>query len=136
MTTAPHVPVLLDEVIAAFAPLDEGVPSQGQVAIDTKRKPVQHLTGGIIKEVLVGEGDLVKEGQLLIKLDDATAKANFEAIRQRYLGLRAMQGRAERWKREIPPPTNAARRRAVASAPPSRKGPTPSPAIHPSPHRV
>lgn len=78
---------------AAFAPLDEGVPSQGQVAIDTKRKPVQHLTGGIIKEVLVGEGDLVKEGQLLIKLDDATAKANFEAIRQRYLGLRAMQGR-------------------------------------------
>ena len=78
---------------AAFAPLDEGVPSQGQVAIDTKRKPVQHLTGGIIKEVLVGEGALVKEGQLLIKLDDATAKANFESIRQRYLGLRAMQGR-------------------------------------------
>ena len=78
---------------AALAPLDEGVPSQGHVAIDTKRKSVQHLSGGIIKEVLVGEGDRVKEGQLLIKLDDATAKANFEAIRQRYLGLRAMQGR-------------------------------------------
>ena len=78
---------------AAFAPLDEGVPSQGQVAIDTKRKPVQHLTGGILKEVLVGEGDVVKEGQLLVKMDDAAAKANFEAIRQRYLGLRAMQGR-------------------------------------------
>ncbi|SFC17058.1 membrane fusion protein, protease secretion system [Polaromonas sp. OV174] len=78
---------------AALAPLDEGVPSQGHVAIDTKRKSVQHLTGGIIKEVLVGEGDQVKEGQLLIKLDDAAAKANFEAIRQRYLGLRAMQGR-------------------------------------------
>ena len=78
---------------AALAPLDEGVPSQGHVAIDTKRKSVQHLSGGIIKEVLVGEGDQVKEGQLLIKLDDAAAKANFEAIRQRYLGLRAMQGR-------------------------------------------
>lgn len=78
---------------AALAPLDEGVPSQGHVAIDTKRKSVQHLSGGIVKEVLVGEGDQVKEGQLLIKLDDAAAKANFEAIRQRYLGLRAMQGR-------------------------------------------
>lgn len=78
---------------AAFAPLDEGVPAQGHIAIDTKRKPVQHLSGGILKEVLVGEGDLVKEGQLLARMDDASAKANFEAIRQRYLGLRAMQAR-------------------------------------------
>ena len=78
---------------AALAPLDEGIPSQGHVAIDTKRKSVQHLSGGIIKEVLVGEGDQVKGGQLLIKLDDAVAKANFESVRQRYLGLRAMQGR-------------------------------------------
>jgi protease secretion system membrane fusion protein len=80
---------------AALAPLDEGVPSQGFVAIDTKRKAVQHLSGGIIKEVLVGEGSLVKEGQLLIKLDDASARANFESVRQRYLGLRAMQGRLQ-----------------------------------------
>ena len=78
---------------AALAPLDEGVPSQGFVAIDTKRKAVQHLSGGIIKEVLVGEGDLVKEGQLLIRLDAATAKANFESVRQRYLSMRAMQSR-------------------------------------------
>jgi protease secretion system membrane fusion protein len=78
---------------AALAPLDEGIPSQGLVAIDTKRKAVQHLSGGIIKEVLVGEGDQVKEGQLLIRLDDAAAKANFESMRQRYLGMRAMQGR-------------------------------------------
>ena len=78
---------------AALAPLDEGVPSQGHVALDTKRKSVQHLSGGIIKDVLVGEGDQVKEGQLLMRLDDAAAKANFEAVRQRYLGLRAMQGR-------------------------------------------
>jgi protease secretion system membrane fusion protein len=78
---------------AAFAPLDEGVPSAGLVSIDTKRKAVQHMQGGIVKEVLVGEGDRVKEGQLLIKLDPATANANFEASRQRYLSLRAMQGR-------------------------------------------
>ena len=78
---------------AAFAPLDEGVPSAGVVSVDTKRKAVQHMQGGIVKEVLVGEGDRVKEGQVLIKLDAATANANFEASRQRYFSLRATQGR-------------------------------------------
>lgn len=78
---------------ASLAPLDEGVPAAGIVAIDTKRKAVQHLSGGIVKEVLVREGDEVQEGQLLIRLDSAVAKANFESVRQRYLGLRAMQGR-------------------------------------------
>ncbi|MCW2313975.1 HlyD family type I secretion periplasmic adaptor subunit [Rhodoferax antarcticus] len=78
---------------AGLAPLDEGVPGQGMVAIDTKRKAVQHLTGGLVKEVLVREGDHVKEGELLIRLDEAVARANFEAARQRYVGLRAMEGR-------------------------------------------
>jgi protease secretion system membrane fusion protein len=78
---------------AAFAPLDEGVPSQGHVAIDTKRKSIKHMSGGIVKEVLVGEGGEVREGQLLVKLDDAAARASFEAVRQRYLGFRATQGR-------------------------------------------
>jgi protease secretion system membrane fusion protein len=78
---------------AAVAPLDEGVPGQGSVMLDTKRKAVQHFSGGIVKEVLVHEGAEVKEGQLLIRLDEAMSRANFEAARQRYLGLRAMQGR-------------------------------------------
>ena len=78
---------------AGLAPLDEGVPTQGMVALDTKRKTVQHLSGGIVKEVLVQEGQQVKEGQALMRLDGAVAKANFEAVRQRYLGFRAMQSR-------------------------------------------
>jgi membrane fusion protein, protease secretion system len=78
---------------AALAPLDEGVPGQGMVTIDTKSKVVQHLSGGIIKEVLVTEGQQVKEGQLLIKLDEAVATMNFQTSRLRYLGLRAMESR-------------------------------------------
>ena len=80
---------------AALAPLDEGVPGQGTVMLDTKRKAVQHLSGGIVKEVLVHEGAEVKEGQLLVRLDEAMSRANFESARQRYLGLRAMQGRLQ-----------------------------------------
>ena len=87
---------------AALAPLDEGVPGPGMVVIDTKRKPVQHLTGGIVKEVLVREGDVVKEGQVLLRLDDAVSRSNFEAVRQRYLGLRAMQGRLEAENKRLP----------------------------------
>lgn len=78
---------------AAFAPLDEGVPTQGIVAIDTKRKTVQHLQGGIVREVMVREGDLVREGQVLLRLNDATVRANHESIRQRYLAVRATEGR-------------------------------------------
>ena len=78
---------------AAFAPLDEGVPTQGMVTIDTKRKTVQHLSGGIVKEVLVHEGQQVKEGEPLLRLDAGVARANYEAVRQRYLGYRAMQSR-------------------------------------------
>jgi protease secretion system membrane fusion protein len=77
----------------AMAPLDEGVPSSGIVSVDTKRKTVQHQQGGIIREVLVREGQMVEAGQIVIRLDDAVARANYESSRQRYLGLRAMEGR-------------------------------------------
>jgi protease secretion system membrane fusion protein len=86
---------------AGLAPLDEGVPAQGMVTIDTKSKAVQHLSGGIIKEVLVKEGQQVKEGQLLLKLDEAAARANYETARQRYMGLRAMEGRLSAEQRSL-----------------------------------
>lgn len=89
---------------ASIAPLDEGVPTDGMVVLDTKRKAVQHLSGGIVREVLVKEGDLVQEGQALVVLDEATVRANYEAVRQRYLNLRAMQARllAERQRSQQP----------------------------------
>jgi protease secretion system membrane fusion protein len=80
---------------ASLAPLDEGVPSMGTVAIDTKRKAVQHLSGGIVKEVLVREGDEVKADQVLMRLDSAVSRANFESVRQRYVGLSATQSRLQ-----------------------------------------
>jgi protease secretion system membrane fusion protein len=78
---------------ASLAPLDEGVPTQGMVTLDTKRKAIQHQAGGIVKEVFVKEGQFVKKGDPLIQLDDANAKAGFESVRQHYLTLRAMEGR-------------------------------------------
>ncbi|MBU3694614.1 MAG: HlyD family type I secretion periplasmic adaptor subunit [Rhodocyclaceae bacterium] len=78
---------------AALAPLDEGVPTMGTVSIDTKRKPVQHVAGGTVKEVLVREGQLVEADQPLLRLGDATLRADWQQVRQQYFGLRAAEGR-------------------------------------------
>ncbi len=78
---------------AAFAPLDEGVPTQGSVSIDTKRKVVQHQTGGIVRDVRVREGQMVQAGEVLLTFDDSSVKARLAEIRQHYIGLRAAEGR-------------------------------------------
>jgi len=57
------------------AKLDEGVPAQGTVVVDTKRKTIQHQTGGIIESILVRDGDIVKKDQVLIRLIDTQTKA-------------------------------------------------------------
>lgn len=78
---------------AVFVPLGEGVPTHGTVTIDTKRKIVQPSLGGTIKEVLVKEGQFVEKDEILIRLSDAQAKADFESSRQRYYNFRAMENR-------------------------------------------
>lgn len=78
---------------AAFAPLDEGVATTATVAIETRRKTIQHLTGGVVKNVPVNEGDQVKAGDVLVELEDATTRANYESIRQNYMAQRAAESR-------------------------------------------
>jgi protease secretion system membrane fusion protein len=72
---------------AAFVPLDEGVPTMGNVVIDTKRMPVQHPSGGTVAEIFVKEGDLVKAGQLLLRFGEGTAKANVEQAQSSLFAL-------------------------------------------------
>ena len=60
---------------ASFVPLDEGVPTTGKVVVDTKRKAIQHSTGGTIKEIYVKEGDFVQKDELLMKLGDLKAQS-------------------------------------------------------------
>ena len=74
---------------AAFAPLDEGVPAQGTVSIATKRKVVQNMRGGKVEKVYVKEGQIVQEGDVLMKLDSQASKARYDEIHQHYIGTRA-----------------------------------------------
>jgi HlyD family type I secretion membrane fusion protein len=91
-----------------WAPLAGAVVASGQVRVDTHRKTVQHRDGGIVREILVREGDRVAAGQLLLSLDDARIDAAFEVARTRLDASRIRQARllaettdATHW--ELPP---------------------------------
>lgn len=78
---------------AGFAPLDEGVSAPATVAIEMRRRVIQHMTGGVVKKLMVKEGESVREGDVLVELEDSGARANFESVRQNYMALRAAESR-------------------------------------------
>ena len=59
----------------------------GQVVIDFNKKTIQHLEGGLIKDILVKNGDEVKKGQSLIKLLDSQGSENLKASKFEYENL-------------------------------------------------
>jgi HlyD family type I secretion membrane fusion protein len=75
------------------APLNGAVVGNGVVKVDGNRKSVQHLDGGIVKELRVKEGDRVAAGDVVIVLDDTQAKAEFEVLSEQYVVLRATEVR-------------------------------------------
>ena len=78
---------------AALAPLDEGVPGTGIVTVDSKRKTIQHLRGGIVDAIEVREGARVKAGDVLIRLNDKDVRAQLEITRGQYWAVKAMEVR-------------------------------------------
>ncbi len=78
---------------SALAPLESAAMAPGVVEVESSRKVVQHLEGGIISQILVKDGDRVTEGQPLVLLDDTKARANFTAIEGQVLDLQARQAR-------------------------------------------
>jgi protease secretion system membrane fusion protein len=78
---------------AMFAPLDKGVPLPGTVAKESNRKTVQHLTGGTIQQILVKDGDVVKAGQVLVRMNAVNANAQYEMTDVQYLTARATEAR-------------------------------------------
>ena len=78
---------------AAFAPLDSAAIAPGKVTVASNRKTVQHLEGGIIRELRVKEGDALEAGQVIIRLDDTQTRANLELLSSRQDTLLAREAR-------------------------------------------
>ncbi len=77
---------------AGFAPLTSAAIAPGMVVADSRNKAIEHLEGGIIREVLVREGDEVAAGTVLARLDSAMAEASLgrlEAARRESLAQAA-----------------------------------------------
>ncbi|MET3666161.1 HlyD family type I secretion periplasmic adaptor subunit [Caulobacter sp. 1776] len=86
---------------AMFAPLDSAVIANGVISAEGNRKTIQHLEGGILRRILVREGERVQAGQLLFELDPTQANAAAGITKNQYVTLKAMEARllAERDQR-------------------------------------
>lgn len=78
---------------ASFAPLDKGVPISGTVTVASHLQAVQHQTGGIVDSILVKEGDHVKVGQTLVRMNDVQIKAQAEITRSQLHAAHAVEAR-------------------------------------------
>lgn len=87
---------------SSFAPLESAAIASGVVEPESSRKTIQHLEGGIVKNILVADGDVVRSGQTLIALDDTRARAEVESLRGQLWDAMAREARllAEQQERD------------------------------------
>ncbi|MDA0261798.1 MAG: HlyD family type I secretion periplasmic adaptor subunit, partial [Proteobacteria bacterium] len=78
---------------ASRAPLDEVTVGTGRVIPSSQIQVVQNLEGGILSEILIREGEIVKVGQTLLRIDDTGAASTFRENRARTLSLEAQIAR-------------------------------------------
>ncbi|CAH1658354.1 Membrane fusion protein (MFP) family protein [Hyphomicrobiales bacterium] len=78
---------------ATLAHLDGAAIAPGTVAVESRRKTVQHLEGGIVTSIHVRDGDRVARGQLLLGLDATQARASLDTIRNQRAAALAEEAR-------------------------------------------
>jgi len=78
---------------AAVAKVDKAVVASGWVSVESNKKTVQHLEGGIVKEILIKEGQHVSKGQPLIYLESTQASANADIMTNQVMTALAIEAR-------------------------------------------
>ncbi len=82
-------------VWAGFSQVDEVTRAAGRVIPSGKIRKVQHFEGGIIKKILIHEGDLVKKGEVLLEIDKTRFASSYRESRSNVLALQARLARLE-----------------------------------------
>jgi HlyD family secretion protein len=80
---------------SAFAPLESAAIASGVVESESSRKTIQHLEGGIVREILVSDGDTVRTGQILIALDDTKVRAEVQSLQGQLWDATAREARLQ-----------------------------------------
>jgi len=78
---------------SVLAPLSEAAIAPGTIKVEGQRRTIQHLEGGIVREIMVRDGDRVQQGQLLARLDDIQAGTTLETLRSQRWALAAQAAR-------------------------------------------
>lgn len=78
---------------AVTARLDNAAVANGTVVVDSKRKTVSHLEGGILKTLVKAEGERVTKDEPLLRLEDARARAELQHLEGKRVGLEARLAR-------------------------------------------
>src|SRR5580704_11730128 len=85
-----------------MAPIAGAVVASGVFVATGQNKIIQHLEGGVIREIYVREGDIVGPGQVLLDLDDTTARAELQRLLLRRVRLSAIDARLQAEMQEEP----------------------------------
>ena len=80
---------------ASTVPISGALIAPGAVVVDSNVKKVQHPTGGVVGEVRVHDGDLVKAGDIVVRLDETVVKASLAIVVKTLNGLYARAARLE-----------------------------------------
>ena len=80
---------------AVLAPLDSATVAPGVLAVEGRRKAVEHLEGGIVAEIHVAEGDRVQAGQVLLVLDGTAARTALARLEAQARSAAALKARLE-----------------------------------------
>ena len=78
---------------SAYAELSSGVPAGGQVAVESNKKNIQHLEGGIIEAIYVKDGDSIQKGDKLIKFSGIKSKSELNSMLANYYETIALRDR-------------------------------------------
>jgi HlyD family type I secretion membrane fusion protein len=85
--------VVAATLFMAVAPIDAAVLAPGVIKVEASRKEVRHRDGGVVRQILVREGQQVRAGQPLITLDDVQAKAYVDVLRNQQDAVLAQSAR-------------------------------------------
>ncbi len=85
--------LLVALIWAGVSSLDEITRGQGKVIPSSREQVIQSLDSGVLREMLVREGDVVEKDQILLQMDDARSGAGYREANEKYLALLAISAR-------------------------------------------
>lgn len=91
-------------VWSAFANIAGAVVAMGQLKVESNRQVVQHPDGGVVKEILVKEGDVVEAGEVLVRLDDKLMNGELTITEGQLYEIMARRGRLVAERDKLPAP--------------------------------